>query len=190
MPSKKLTGEEETALWQLARRRLGLKTLRPKVSAKLVDRLRAQLPTQQKDETIGDLIRRASSKARSTANVTPFNPKPSKQFKPLAEFVRLAADTGDTEIPLPAPESALESVDGRFRLRVTTLNGRIDIFIQALGFAADEFANCCIGLADPSDENEPIAIMTLDQDGDGNCQITDTPRLRRALLKPVVVLVE
>ncbi len=190
MPSKKLTSEEESALWQLARQRLALKQLKPTVSSELVTRFRAQLPARQEDDTLEALIRRASSNSQSTAEIKTFKPKPTKQFKPLAEFMRFAADTHEDEIPLPDAESVLESVDGRFRLRITAINDHIDIFIQALGFAADEFANSCIGLFDPSDKNRPITIMTLDQDGDGHSQVKNTLNLRRALLKPVIVLVE
>ncbi len=190
MPDKKLTNEEQAALWQLARQRLESKKLKPTISSELVDRLHTQLPTQQKDETLGDLIRRSSTSTRPTAEIKQFKPKPSKRFKPVAEFIRLAADSHDTEMPLPHPESVLESENGQFRLRVTVINGRIEILIQALGFAADQFANRCIGLADPGDENVLIAEITLDQDGDGSCQVEDTPRLRHALLKPLIVLVE
>ena len=188
MPDKKLTNEEQAALWRLARQRLELKKFTPTVSSELVDRLRTQLPAQQKDETLGDLIRRAST--RTTAEIKPFKPKPAKRYTPLTEFLRLAADSHNPEMPLPLPENILESADGQFRLRVSLVNDRIEIFIQALGFAADQFANCCIGLADSGNENELIAEITLDQDGDGSCQIEDTPRLRRALLKPVFVLIE
>lgn len=190
VPSKKLTTEEEVALWLHARQRLMLIQLKPRVSSDLVARVRAQLPPRQENETIGDLIRRASSNTQSTAEVKAFKPKPIKQFEPLAEFVRFAADTHEAEMPLPDAESALESVDGRFRLRITAIGDRIDIFIQALGFTADEFAHRTIGLANPSDENNPIAVITLDHDGDGNCQVKDTPDLRRALLRPVIVLIE
>lgn len=190
MPDKKLTSEQQAALWLLARQRLELKNLKPAISSEFADRLRTQLPVQQKDETLGNLIRRASTHTRPTAEVRPFKPKSSKRYKPVAEFMRLAADSHDTEMPLPDPENVLESADSQFRLRVTVINGRIEILIQALGFAADQFANCCIGLADPSDENMLIAEITLDQDGDGSCQVEDTSRLRRALLKPLIVLVE
>jgi hypothetical protein len=190
MPDKKLTSEEQAALWQLARQGLESKNLKPAISSELANRLCTQLPVQQKDETLGNLIRRASTRTRSMAEVKQFKPKPSKRFKPVAEFMRLAADSHDTEMPLPDPESVLESADSQFRLRVTAINGRIEILIQVLGFAADQFANCCIGLADPGNENVLIAEITLDQDGDGSCQVEDTPRLRRALLKPLIVLVE
>jgi len=186
---RKLTNDEEAALWRLARRQLEIEKLEPAVSSELADRLRAQLPARRENETLGDLIRRASANTRSTAEVKSFKPKSTRRYKPLAEFVRLAADTGETELPLPDPASELESADGRFRLRVMATDDGIDIYIQALGFAADEFANCRIGLAGPDDGDEPVAVVTLDQDGDGNCRIEDTPRVRRALLKPVIVLV-
>lgn len=190
MLNNKLTNEEQAALWQLARQRLQLKKLKPAVSSELVNRLRSQLPTQQENETLGDLIRRVSSNTSSTVELKPFKAKPTKHYKPLTEFVRLAADSHDTEMPLPIPESALESADGQFRLRITEINGRINIVIQTLGFAVDQFANSCIGLVDSSDETNIIAEIKLDQDGDGSCLLEDTQQLRQALLNLLIVLVE
>ncbi len=190
MSDEKLTDQEEIVLWRRARDFLMEKKLKSTVSSRLVGRLRAQLPAKEKDETIGELIRRSSARASGSGEVVAFKPKPKRLFKPLTEFVRLAADTSDAEIPLPGPESPLESADGRFRLSITVENQSIDIFIQALGFAADEFANCRIGLANPNDDNEPIAVVTLDSDGDGRCQMDDTPGARRALLRPVILLMD
>ena len=73
MPDRKLTNEEEAALWRLARRQLRMKKLEPAVSPELVDRLRAQLPARKENETLGDLIRRASTNTRATAEVTSSN---------------------------------------------------------------------------------------------------------------------
>ncbi len=184
----KLISEEQTALWRLARQRLELKQLTPTVSSDLVDRFRTQLPTQLKDETLGDLIRRSST--QSKVEIKPFKPKATKQFKPLTEFIRLAADSHDTDMPLPYPESELESADGQFRLKVTESNSLVNIVIQALGFAADQFANRSIGLVDPNDETKLIAEIILDQDGDGSCQLDDSQNLRRTLLNPVIVLID
>ncbi len=191
MTNKKLNNDEQVALWQLARQRVELKRIKPAISSELVGRLRAQLPIQKKDESLGDLIRRASSSnIQSPVEIKPFKPRSARQYKPLTEFIRLAADSDDTALSLPDPETVLESADGQFRLRVTLINNRIEILIQALGFAADQYANCCIGLTEPGDENQIVAEITLDQDGDGSCQVEDTKRLRRALLKPFIVLVE
>ena len=140
MSDKKLTDTEEVTLWQQARQRLAVKKLKSAFSPKMVDRLRAQLPKKQENETIGDLIRRASKQTQASGEIIPFAPKQIRRYKPLAEFVRLAADTSESEIPLPDPKSALESPDGRFRLRVIAKTDGIEILVQALGFAADQFA--------------------------------------------------
>ena len=184
-----LTPEEEKALWEQARRCLALTQTKPTVPADWVDRLQAQLPPKQQNETIGDWLRRASAESVDThADVLPFRPKPSRRLTPLTEFVRLAADSSESEPELPG--SALESSDGRFRLRVLADTHGVTIFIEALGLATDQFAHSCIGLLNPEDSREPVFTIDLDQDGDGHCRIEDTPVLRRALLNPVILLVE
>lgn len=186
-----LTLNEEKALWEQARRCLMLRQTKPTVSADLADRLQAQLPARQQDEGIGDWVRRAStSTTNANTNVLPFRPKASRRLTPLTEFVRLAADSSGSTLSLPS--GALESSDDRFRLRVLadSESSDVTIFIEALGLAADQFAHSCIGLLDSDNTNEPILTVDLDQDGDGQCQIGDTPILRRALLNPVIVLVE
>ncbi len=186
-----LTPAEEEALWEQARLCLSLTQTKPAISTALVDRLHAQLPPKQQDENMGDWLRRASTgTVDTTADVLPFRPSSSssRRLTPLSEFVRLAADSSGSELSLP--DSALESSDGRFRLRVLADSSGVTVFIEALGLAADQFAHSCIGLLNPDNTDEPLLTIDLDQDGDGHCRIEDTPALRRALLNPVILLIE
>jgi len=47
-----------------------------------------------------------------------------------------------------------------------------------------------LGLAPATGGAEPIALLALDEDGDGRVRLPDDPALRRALLKPVIGLIE
>ena len=190
MTDKNLSKEEEASLWEQAGQRLSAVVSKPPPTPKLVDRLLAQLPVKRDGETIADLIRRSSAESQSGSKIRSLSPKPTKRFKALTEFVRLAADTSGPEIPLPDPACDLESPDGRFRLNISADNGKIHITVQALGFSADQFANRCIGIAGLPEEDDAIAIFELDQDGDGSCSIEDTNRVRQALLRPVVGLID
>jgi hypothetical protein len=102
--------------------------------------------------------------------------------------VRLAADSGGAGIALPSRE--LETADGRFRLRVTSEGEELLIELQALGLAADEFAGRTLGLAPAAGTGEPIALIQLDADGDGQVRLPDDAALRLVLLQPVIGLVE
>jgi hypothetical protein len=66
----------------------------------------------------------------------------------------------------------------------------VSIAVQALGLATDEFANRTLGIAGAGADAEPVALLQLDEDGDGSVRLPDSPELRRALLKPVIGLVE
>ena len=113
------------------------------------------------------------------------------RFTPLTEIVRLAADSAGVsrEVPLPDPGRAIESADGRFRLTIAAEAGGIRVGVQALGLASDLFANRRIGLAGPGGA-EPLAVIPLDGDGDGECRLDDRAEVRRALLRPVIGLID
>ena len=64
------------------------------------------------------------------------------------------------------------------------------IELQALGLAADEFAGRTLGLAPAAGTGEPIALIELDADGDGQVRLPDDAALRLVLLQPVIGLVE
>lgn len=68
------------------------------------------------------------------------------RFASNTDVPRLAAADSESEATLPEPELALESADGRFRLRIRQLQGKVQIAISALGLAVDEVAGCRVGL--------------------------------------------
>lgn len=181
-----LTPEQRNRLWRLARQRLQLHRSRPPVSAELADRLRDYLSAGSGQPT--DRLRRALDLGQKQADVRSFVPRSSRVFTPLSEFVRLAADSGDEELPLPA--EALESTDGQFRLSVRRVEAGLELHVEALGFAVDRLASKTLGLADADDAMSVLVTVTLDAEGDGIACADDTPQLRRALLRPLLVLIE
>jgi hypothetical protein len=195
MTSKLSHGEAEE-LWRMAEHRLRLIDREPPVALSQVDALLQTLGSRRREESLTDWLQRSRAAAteaapRPSAEIIPFSPKfsPKRQrFTPVAEIVRLAADSGGREIALPSRE--LETADGRFRLKVTSEADQVVIEIQALGLAADEFAGRTIGLAPAVGNAEPVVLLALDEDGDGRVRLPDDPALRLALLKPVIGLIE
>lgn len=191
MPDQTLSDSEALVLWREAERRLRLVDVEPPLSMTTVDSLLDILGPRRSNESLGDWLQRGHAPAttieRPSAEIIPFNPR-RQRFTPVAEIVRLAADTSGPEIPLPARE--LETADGRFRLRVTLEGDQVVLTVQALGLASDEFAGRTIGLAAVDAEEPPIALLQLDEDGDGTVRLPDTTALRQALLKPILGLVE
>lgn len=191
MPDQTLSDSEALVLWREAERRLRLVDVEPPLSMTTVDSLLDILGPRRSNESLGDWLQRGHAPAttieRPSAEIIPFNPR-RQRFTPVAEIVRLAADTSGPEIPLPARE--LETADGRFRLRVTLEGDQVVLTVQALGLASDEFAGRTIGLAAADTDQPPIALLQLDEDGDGTVRLPDTTALRQALLKPILGLVE
>jgi hypothetical protein len=192
MSTAKLTAAEEYALLRQAQRRLRhLQCTLPGDIAE-ADRLLGLLPARQDQETVGDRLRRMT-RLQAVMPLT---------FRPLIAIERWAAESGEAQYPLPEPGKALESSDGRFRLRITAEGGRLRIDIQALGFAVDEFANRRIGLVrwrpafDRADQphrlpnDEVVAVIDLDDEGDGTTWLEDRPEIRYALLFPGIGLID
>ena len=123
---------------------------------------------------------------RRSAEIIPFNPR-RQRFLPVAEITRLAADSAGARLELPARE--LETADGRFRLQVSSEGDQVVIAVQTLGLAADQFAGKLIGLA-AAEAAEPLLVLQLDDDGDGEVRLPDSDDLRRALLNPVLGTIE
>lgn len=191
MPDQTLSDSEALVLWREAERRLRLVDVEPPLSMTTVDSLLDILGPRRSNESLGDWLQRGHAPAttieRPSAEIIPFNPR-RQRFTPVAEIVRLAADTSGPEIPLPARE--LETADGRFRLRVTLEGDQVVLTVQALGLASDDFAGRIIGLAAADTDQPPVALLQLDEDGDGTVRLPDTTALRQALLKPILGLVE
>ncbi|MCE3246689.1 MAG: hypothetical protein K0R41_514 [Geminicoccaceae bacterium] len=196
MTDHKLSDAEALALWRRAEQRLRLLDTEPPVKIDQVDALLRVVGPRRPGEALGDWLMRSQAPQttageRPSAEIIPFSPPfnaKRQRFTPVAEIVRLAADSAGREIALPSRE--LETADGRFRLKVTSEGDQVVIEIQALGHAADEFAGRTIGLAPAGGAPEPVAVLQLDDDGDGRVRLPDAPALRVALLSPVIGVVE
>jgi hypothetical protein len=196
MTDRKLSDTEAFELWRRAERRLRLIDTEPPVAMADVDALLRVLGPRERDEALDAWLKRGRAPApasaeRPSAEIIPFSPQFSarrQRFTPVAEILRLAADSAGHGIPLPTRE--LESADGRFRLKVTRDADQVVITVQALGFAADEFAGRTLGLAAAAAAAVPVAVLQLDDDGDGSVRLPDSDELRRALLNSVLGLIE
>ena len=195
MTDRKLSDAEAVELWRRAEQRLRLVDTEPPVALAKVDTLLQVLGRRRQGEPLRDWLDRgrapAASVERPSAEIIPFSPKfnPKRQrFTAVAEIVRLAADSGGSGIALPSRE--LETGDGRFRLKVTSEGDQLLLELQTLGLAADEFAGRTLGLAPAAGTGEPIALIQLDADGDGQVRLPDDAALRVVLLQPVIGVVE
>jgi hypothetical protein len=196
MTDRKLSDAEALDLWRRAEQRLRLLDTEPPIALDQVDALLRVLGPRRQGEPLGDWLLRSRTPQtpltdRPSAEIIPFSPKFSakrQRFTPVAEIVRLAADSAGSEVALPSRE--LETADGRFRLKVTSAGEQALIEIQALGLAADEFAGRTIGLASAAGAPDPVAVLELDENGDGRVRLPDSPELRVALLKPVIGVIE
>ena len=192
MTEAKRSAADLEVLWRRAEQRLRLTDIEPPLSWSRVDAVRKALGPRHPGESLRGWLQRARAGApvaRPAAEVAPliaFDPT-RQRFVPLAGITRLAADSAGTEIELPTRE--LESSDGRFRLRVEPAGGEVVIMLQALGLASDDFAGKRLGLAS-AEAPQPFAVIALDEDGDGSVALPDTATLRRALLQPVIGLIE
>ncbi|MGI9485976.1 MAG: hypothetical protein ACR2RF_08875 [Geminicoccaceae bacterium] len=188
MTTKPLNDDERKSLWQLAAHRLQLVDVEPPVTADMVDQLLQQLGPRSDNQQTGDWLKGAAEQSAvdhsQTAEVIRFDPK-RQRFTQIAEFTRLAADSGAGEVPLPA--APLETSDGRFRLDIQGVDDQmIRVLIQALGDASDALAGRLIGLAAEGNYETLIGLVELDEDGDGMIRLHDDEATRKALLRPVL----
>ena len=189
MTERKLSDAEALTLWREAERRLRLVDPAPPLDMAKVDAVHGVLGPRRRDESLRDWLRRGQAPApqeRRSAEIIPFNPR-RQRFLPVAEITRLAADSAGARLELPARE--LETADGRFRLKVSSEGEQVVIAVQTLGLAADQFAGKLIGLA-AAEAAEPLLVLQLDDDGDGEVRLPDSDDLRRALLNPVLGTIE
>jgi len=197
--------DRDQAFWNRILYLLELAALPPPLSDREAEEFLAQLPPQRDGETLFECILRAADEwDRARESVTKDLPDNViyVNFRPLIAIQRLAADSGEVA-PLPDPGRPLESADGRFRLWMTAVNGQIQLTLEALGFASEEFAGRRLGLASAGAWSEQatdqivqlspdavIAEWALNEDGDGACEILDSLETRQALLHPVIGLIE
>jgi hypothetical protein len=173
MTKHNLTNTEELLLWQEVKTDLKQLQAEPPASIEDVDELLALLPKRQANESFRQWLERSHTQLW--------------EFEPLTEIIRLAADTSNSEFPLPDPGRALESQDGQFRLYISAPKpGKIVLKIEALGFAADQFAQQSIGIAGEPRVEAVIARIDLNEEGDGFLEVEDQPEVRQALLRPII----
>ncbi|MGI9511176.1 MAG: hypothetical protein ACR2QJ_17700, partial [Geminicoccaceae bacterium] len=126
MTDKPLNDDERETLWKLAAHRLELVDTEPPVSADMVDELLQQLGPRRQGQPVGAWLEGAAESNDATpaqsAEVIQFDPR-HQRFNQIAEFTRLAADSGAGEVPLPA--APLETSDGRFRLEIEEAEDRM-----------------------------------------------------------------
>jgi hypothetical protein len=186
MTDRKLSADEARILWREAARRLRAVDVEPPLTAARIDALGERLGPRRSGQDLRSWLR-GDGAAETAGNVIGFV-QGRQRLRPVATFARLAADTAGSTLELPDRE--LETQDGQFRLRTGAADGAIVLELQALGFTADDFAGRTVALVDLDDENAAVAVLELDQDGDGSARFPDTTALRRALLRPVIALVE
>lgn len=190
MTDRKLTDPEAYELWREAGRRLRRTEVEPPFEIAQVDALLRVLGPRPAGQDLRTWLRGGAATdttaVQADSNIIPFDPR-RQRFRPIAEITRLAADTG---VALELPERDLESQDGQFRMRIRSEGGQIVLELSALGFTTDTFTSKLVGLASLEDEEVPVALIQLDEDGDGSVRLPDSPALRQALLRPVIGLVE
>ncbi|NJD08317.1 MAG: hypothetical protein FIA97_17745 [Methylococcaceae bacterium] len=171
-------------LWLAAWHHLHGMDRRPPVSTVAINQLMQVLPERAGDESVSGWLKR---RIERSAQVIAF-PGKVRRFQPVAEFYRMAADSGSERYPLP--ETTLESADGRLWLSVDKQGDQLELTVQAVGMAVDELAGRWVGLASDSAPETLVAAVMLDEQGEGRCVVADTDAVRQALLHPVVGIVE
>ncbi|WP_445372338.1 hypothetical protein ACH518_06760 [Methylomonas sp. HW2-6] len=173
----------EKQLWQEVYRRLELIQAETPVSQTTIDSYAETWPDQLADETAEQWFGRA----RRLAQVIPFRPA---VFQPLTEIRRLAADTLESEFPLPS--APLLSQDQQFRLTIQALaDDKLQLTLETLGIASHRYAHCVLGIAAADSKSQLICAVRLNADGEGvDSSLQNTPAIRKALVNPVIALIE
>lgn len=125
-----------------------------------IDEAIAKLPPRLPKERLADWLRRSKHPIE-------------------ADFLRMAASTGDDTLPLL--QEPLESADGRFRITVTPLDSSLSISLQAIGLAIDDLAFMELELISAA-TGAAFASVILDNKGYGNIMVADNDSHRNALL--------
>ena len=187
MTKQPLTVAELEALWRHAANRLRLVDLEPAVSKEEIDGVFDLVGTRPDGLAVSAWLK---GEARDK-EVSP--PTPDKvvsladyrtRFRPVATFVRLAADSAGADVGMPS--RSLETSDGQFRLSFNTSEQGLCLTLQALGMASADWSRRRMGLAGATDDQPIVAIFTLDEDGDATIVIDDTPWHRQALLSTII----
>ncbi|MEQ1546685.1 hypothetical protein [Methyloglobulus sp.] len=156
-----LSQDDQTRLWLRAWHQLH--AMRDNsITAHDIDEAIKTLPVRLAKEKLADWLHRA-------------------EYYMVADFIRHAASSGSERYPLP--EHPLETDD--FRLTIAKKNEGLEITIQALAGAIDEFADCLFEIVDGTGENQKsLAEFMLDEKGYARICLPDNDENRRALLRP------
>ena len=190
MPSHTLTEDERNALWRRAANRLALVDVEPPVSMAEVNAVYDIVGARPISASLsawlarGALAEEPETPSQSGSDNVTSLADFRQRFRPVATFVRLAADSAGPDIGLPS--RPLETDDGQFRLSATAEEGRLRVEIQALGMASSDWSERRMGLSGSGDQQPLLSVFTFDEDGDAILFIDDTPAHRRALLRPVI----
>lgn len=194
MTEHTLSEDERDVLWKRAAGRLALVDVEPPVSMDEVDAVFQSLGARPAGSSLsawlksGAVIDEPSTPSSTTSgNVTSLSDY-RQRFRPVATFVRLAADSAGPDIGLPS--RPLETDDGQFRLSATADDDGLHVEIQALGMASADWSGRRMGLSSAEDDQPLLAVFTFDEDGDAAVLIDDTPANRRALLRPMIGAVD
>lgn len=175
-----LSDDERDTLWKRASQCLALVDVEPPVSMNDVDAFLQVVGRRRPGQAFEAWLTAPLQPSAEIVSLDHYH----RHFKPVAEFVRLAADSGGLEVPLPT--HPLETDDGRFRLDVIQQNGELKIDIQALGLASSDWANRTMALAGLGEDEPVLAVFELDHDGDASISLPDRSDMRRALLRPIL----
>ena len=161
------------ARWQQLWHRLHGLRIAPLPGEDDVAKVFAGLPARNGGESLPDWLKRLGDSA-----------KPGR-YRYLSQFERLAASSAAEVLPLPA--APMTSPDGRFRLSVDDLGGTLRLRLEALAFAAVDYAGQTIALSATADESGLLASIRLDAQGRGAATVADNLQARQALAKPCLL---
>lgn len=191
MTEQPLTTAELKALWRYAANRLSLVDLEPAVSEEKINGVINLVGNRPDSLTISAWLK---GEAHAKEALSPDSNKIlsladyKTRFRPVATFVRLAADSSGTSVGLPS--RSLETSDGQFRLSFNASEQRLCLTLQALGMASADWSGRCMGLASAAHDQPIIAIFNFDEDGDATILVEDTPWHRQALLNTIIGVID
>lgn len=169
--------EMEQRYWQAAHKRLQALDWNLPFFEKEVDESYAKLSPRKENENEIEWLLRVLPVAR------PY------KFSPFTEIIRRVADSSLEEYPLP-DDGFLFTEDESLQITINQQNNNVLIKVESLGEYVDKLANCNLGIAYKKNPKTMIAIIKLNDMGDGDVVVEDCIEVRRALSSPLIGLVE
>lgn len=154
-------------------------------TAQEVQQILNGLPERKTSESIMDWLKRAPLQNPACV-VLPFE---KFRFTKLSEIYLKAAATGTEQYPIP--EQAIETPDQCFRLTLKQMGDNLQVLIEALGIAIDDYKSQYIGIAASEDADCVVLVTRLDNNGESTVLLKDSECLRKVLcVHPVIGLIE